>query len=864
MDLKTIELAGIVRNLPDNRVADGTMQEIINLRPEDGAWRPVGPKESYPMATSDVRFIHTINESFKVYLGTPGGSLWYWVYENGIIQVSVNTGIVLTGKQITFAQLHKTIIVSNITDKVMITMIFDIPTQQYKVFTEGLPELPDITITLQTPLVGYPFPSTINKTGLDDSEKALAWAMTILEQTAKHTFTGPVALRFAWELSDGNIVKHSAPILIETSYFSLASATSLDWTGKYIQLTTTSGAALIALSKKWKGIISSLNIYATRQATPTEGIGDIVPIYKDLSIAEETNYYLVKSIPIDDLELIFLHYLLDDYREIETFPVMPADNFTHHTIHASSFFPYNERIFMGDITTKLYSAFSPSTFIEPITGGVTGVNYVVVFEVDLLTSDGLKTVAYTWASINYYKSAAEPTVHAFKIKRYLSYPDARATTIRIIVDTVTSGTPKLVATLKLTPQNYLNFAWYNEISSGSPLIYGGFQFVGPLSSYPDLAAWSVVNNEYSDSNRIQTTEQSNPFYFPAINSYRCGNGKVIGMATNAVALSQGQFGQFPVYVFTTDGIWALTIGSGDPLIQSIVPVSREVCNNARSITQIDGGVAFTTDKGLYILSGASPVEISDPAEGRHLSRLTGTVNYEAIANNPNLYQVKAYLCTMSLLSYLQGAALGYDHIHKEIIASNPSKNYSWVFSIRSKMWYKISESWERFVHDFPRVYGYRSISTAGTTPFLASSTDIGASDDTVLASAEFIEGTITYQLCDISLEDFTALVPVHMETRPLKISANKYKKIIRLLIGGRVSDSIINPFSVNLFGSPDDKSWYLMNNGHAFGNKNRLLIGRSLFSCQYFILVFGGMVDEDAYFTHLEVEFEERFGGKLR
>jgi hypothetical protein len=55
-----------------------------------------------------------------------------------------------------------------------------------------------------------------------------------------------------------------------------------------------------------------------------------------------------------------------------------------------------------------------------------------------------------------------------------------------------------------------------------------------------------------------------------------------------------------------------------------------------------------------------------------------------------------------------------------------------------------------------------------------------------------------------------------------------------------------------------------MNNGHAFGNKNRLLIGRSLFSCQYFILVFGGMVDEDAYFTHLEVEFEERFGGKLR
>jgi len=862
MDLKTIELAGIVRNLPDNRVADGTMQEIINLRPENGAWRPVGPKESYPMATSDVRFIHTINESFKVYLGTPGGSLWYWVYENGIIQVSVNTGIVLTGKQITFAQLHKTLMLSNITDKLMYTLVFDITSERYKVFDSGLPELPNYSIILQDPVVGYPFPGTASKDSLSDSSEALAWALAISEAMAKHTFTGPVVLRFAWELMDGSIVKQSHPIYTTSSYFTLPSATALQWNGKYILISSTTLLTEInPLIEKWKGVIRSLNIYAMRPITPTEGVTDILPLYNDPPIAENSNYHLLKSIPLDQIGLVF-EPLLGDWREIETLPALPTDNFSHHTIHACSLFAYNERIFMGDVTTRLYSAFSPAVFLEAISGGITGPDYTVTMEVDLATSDGLKTISYS-STMNLYKSSVEPDVIAFRIRRYLSYPDARATVIRALVTPNGSTTAKLAGTLKLTPQDILNFAWYNEISGSYPAIFGAWEMTTAMASLPDAIPASQVTS-YPDTNRIQLTEQSNPFYFPAINSYRCGNGKVIGMATNAVALSQGQFGQFPVYVFTTDGIWALTIGSGDPLIQSIVPVSREVCNNARSITQIDGGVAFTTDKGLYILSGASPVEISDLAEGRHLSRLTGTVNYEAIANNPNLYQVKAYLCTMSLLSYLQGAALGYDHIHKEIIASNPSKNYSWVFSIRSKMWYKISESWERFVHDFPRVYGYQSISTAGTTPFLASSTDIGASDDTVLASAEFIEGTITYQLCDISLEDFTALVPVHMETRPLKISANKYKKIIRLLIGGRVSDSIINPFSVNLFGSPDDKSWYLMNNGHAFGNKNRLLIGRSLFSCQYFILVFGGMVDEDAYFTHFEIEFEERFGGKLR
>ena len=836
------------------------MQEIINLRPEDGAWRPVGPKESVPMTAADIRYIHTVNEEYKVYLGTPGGSLYYWVYENGIIKATVNTGITLTGKQVSFAQLHKTVMMSNKTDKTMIIFIFDIDTEAYRVFDEGFPELPIMQVSLATPVIGYPFSATITKTGLSDSEGALASVLSVIEQTSKHTFTGPVALRFAWELVDGSIVKHSAPIFLETSYFELDTSSSIKWTGKYIQLTTSTPTPdLVDIVEQWKGIIRNLNVYITRMQTPTEGITDILPLYKDLAIAKESEYYLVKSIPIDR-SFPILEYLLDDYREIETFPTMPTDNFSHHTIHADSLFPYNERIFMGDITTRMYSAFSPAAFLEPLALGITGPNYVVCFEIDILTSDGLKTMVYQWESINYYLGS-EP---AFQIKRYFAYPDARATTLRIIVDLVVSGTPKLIATLRLTPHEILNFAWYNEPSSVSGAMkYGVFQYSGPLASYPE-ATFSTIVNTYRDRNRVQLTEQSNPFYYPAINSYRIGNGNVVGMATNAVALSQGQFGEYPVYCFTSDGIWAMTIGTGDPLIQSIVPVSREVCNNLRSITQIDGGVVFTTEKGLYIITGSTPIEISDLAEGNHLSRLTGTVNYEAIANNPNLYQVKSYLCNTNFLSYLSGADIGYDHIHKELVVSNPAKTYSWVYSLRSKMWFKISQSWERFVHDFPRTYGYRTETLEGTTPFYASSTEISASDDTILASAEYIEGAVYNYLFDITQEDFADLVPVHMESRPIKISARRFKKIHRLLVGGVVNDSLSNPFSVNLFGSADDRDWFLMNASHAFAAKNRLLIGRTTFSCMYFILVIGGKVDEDAYFTHLEIEFEERYGNKLR
>jgi hypothetical protein len=41
-------------------------------------------------------------------------------------------------------------------------------------------------------------------------------------------------------------------------------------------------------------------------------------------------------------------------------------------------------------------------------------------------------------------------------------------------------------------------------------------------------------------------------------------------------------------------------------------------------------------------------------------------------------------------------------------------------------------------------------------------------------------------------------------------------------------------------------------------------MGRSTFSCRYFILVLGGKADENSYFTYVDVDFEDRYGNKLR
>lgn len=102
-----------------------------------------------------------------------------------------------------------------------------------------------------------------------------------------------------------------------------------------------------------------------------------------------------------------------------------------------------------------------------------------------------------------------------------------------------------------------------------------------------------------------------------INAVNVGQGDIVGISTSAKALSQGQFGQFPLYAFCTDGIWALEVAS-DGTVSSVKPVSRDVCNNPKSITQVDNAVVFTTDKGLMMLSGAEAVLLSDVLNGHNV------------------------------------------------------------------------------------------------------------------------------------------------------------------------------------------------------------------------------------------------------
>ena len=119
-------------------------------------------------------------------------------------------------------------------------------------------------------------------------------------------------------------------------------------------------------------------------------------------------------------------------------------------------------------------------------------------------------------------------------------------------------------------------------------------------------------------------------------------------------------------------------------------------------------------------------------------------------------------------------------------------------------------------------------------------------------------------LYNITQEDFTTTPVVHAETRPMKLSKSDYKKLTRLVLEGNVQNTGSPDLTVAVFGSTDNEHWFLLNNYSRFSTDEIILLGRSQFSCRYFILVFGGSIEEESYFTHIDLEFSERYNTKLR
>lgn len=208
---------------------------------------------------------------------------------------------------------------------------------------------------------------------------------------------------------------------------------------------------------------------------------------------------------------------------------------------------------------------------------------------------------------------------------------------------------------------------------------------------------NIVNNDIvCNPSNIYVSDTNNPFSFRSVNTVSVGCNKIFALSSAAKALSQGQFGQFPLYVFTDNGVWALqTNNTGSYSARQ--PITRDVCVNANSITQLDSAVLFSTDRGIMLLEGTIITCISNAIFGVNTVPITALPQFKQLYAHANL----SATATVPQITDIHHMQYLYDYIHQRIIAYVQSSPVAFVFSIKSKQWGMMQSNFKRSINAYP-------------------------------------------------------------------------------------------------------------------------------------------------------------------
>lgn len=265
--------------------------------------------------------------------------------------------------------------------------------------------------------------------------------------------------------------------------------------------------------------------------------------------------------------------------------------------------------------------------------------------------------------------------------KYIFFPDSRC----YQVDVFSLATNRKVS-YEMKKFTFLKGAYYldeNLISGGSIRDLANTLFSeGVPGELSDSTAYDIRDNY------IYMSKLDNLFTFADENKYRF-QSSVVGAAVASTALSQGQFGQFPLYVFTEDGIWAMETGADGAFVSS-KPLSREVCSNPDSITSIDNAVVFITKKAVMVIQGADVINLSPSMNGRHFIPNEDAVN--VVGEQGGFAPlVSAIVDDDPFMRFMQDAKITYDYTGKRLIfISSSNRDYHYVYMLDTKTWHKLS------------------------------------------------------------------------------------------------------------------------------------------------------------------------------
>lgn len=401
-------------------------------------------------------------------------------------------------------------------------------------------------------------------------------------------------------------------------------------------------------------------------------------------------------------------------------------------------FAYNSRINLMSHKRKPYSGFSD--FVSMVYGALSADTQ----EYDIYThivSDSMDA----WV-----KASGIYTALPEMLGSWIYYPDPNATEMRIVKTGTTQG-----VSIKLKTHPMLNGSYYFSKLPFPRITQSDFTYSEIEIPTIDEDAHETLNSQ------IFTSVVNNPFVFEASGDNTVGTGTILGLAANTEAVSQGQFGQYPLMVFTSEGVYGMSVNS-EGLYSATYPISREVCLDNSPLVPTDKLVYFTSKKGLMAASGGSVGCVSELLRGRT------PMNFATLGDG-------------KFLDFTSDCLIAYDYRDSMLRIFSKDKSYQYIYNMTDKTFSMVDSgiTAQAVLNDYPDnlIQG-----TDGSVYSLTEKPDINDDEDSY-------SGIIT--------------------TRPLKLGGSMTLKSLRKIKNLR--ETLNGKLSLEIWGSNNAKKWCKLN-----------------------------------------------------
>lgn len=542
--------------------------------------------------------------------------------------------------------------------------------------------------------------------------KAIADKTTNPDKSARFIF--PFLVRYAIRFYDGSLTQHSYPVLMIPNSHVIARITDMQGSisqpkekepnKKFVEINNLNGVFdMDACSlhywfprtpelDNWKDLIDGIDVYISAplytydqsgyvkgwckkgdinitsalrvsntsfgEEEQTEKLVDskyqiILPTKENAAIQSMVEgcslFYKAISVPFKDIvDSDFwqpLNIKGSIFEAITSQELMSDDFNTHHDKQATSAMVYNSRLNLAGVSEVIKADVPFACQFGYLDKG----NISASGAVTLLDNNSVPRKIRT---ARMHEELAD-TIGC--LPRYFFFPTTRASQIDLTLDNITYKIP-----LK------------EHVGLNGSVYFRGFGNILPDTIAPTNDAVDSIT--VKQPNQLYTSEVDNPFTFRPTNINTIGSGTIYALSAATQAISQGQFGAFPLYAFTDEGIWALQVSSTGGW-QSIQPISRDVISAGSKPLNIDNAVVFFSARGLMLLQGGdvtclsalldSDNEITLPADNVTTEQFP-TEFLDAVKRFPKI------------------ASLAYDYAHSRIYVL--SNNVYWVYSFRSGTW----------------------------------------------------------------------------------------------------------------------------------------------------------------------------------